>query len=74
MKGESNRLMVKEALRARRRLSRQRGRNRSPRPKTFVSEESAKNWAQKQGYTDFKLENLKTEASTVKKFRVIVEV
>lgn len=66
--------MVKEALRVRRRYSRQRSRNRMPRPKTFTTESAAKEWAQAQGFKDFKLENLKSDASTTKKIRVVVEV
>lgn len=66
--------MVKEALRVTRKLSRQRGRNRSPRPKTFSSEESANNWAKLQGFENFRLENVKEDSNQVKKIRVIVEI
>ena len=37
--------MVKEALRVTRRYSKQRGRNRAVRPKTFKTIEAAKHWA-----------------------------
>jgi len=66
--------MTKDALRVTRRLSRQRGRNRAPRPKTFSSEEAANKWAKEQGFKNFKLENMKNETNSKKKFRVIVEV
>jgi len=66
--------MVKDALRVTRMLSPKRGRNRSFRPKTFSSEESANTWAKAQGFTSYTLENLKSEASSKKKFRVVVEV
>jgi|AntAceMinimDraft_9_1070365.scaffolds.fasta_scaffold586477_1 hypothetical protein len=66
--------MVKDALRVTRKLSRQRGRNRFPRPKTFPSEELATIWAKAQGYENFRLENMKEEISQTKKIRVIVEV
>jgi hypothetical protein len=41
--------MVKEALRATRRLSKKRGRNRAPRAKTFANQEAAKHWAKETG-------------------------
>lgn len=66
--------MVKDALRVKRRLSRQRGRSRFPRPKTFSSEESATTWAKAQGYEKFSLENLKSVECKDKKIRVVVEV
>lgn len=66
--------MVKGALRVTRKLSKQRGRNRSPRPKTFSSEESATKWAKAQGFENFRLENLKENSKKDKKIRVIVEI
>ena len=66
--------MVKDALRVTRKLSRQRGRNRSPRPKTFSSEKAATEWAKAQGFENFTLENMKEEANSKKKIRVIVEI
>lgn len=66
--------MVKDALRVTRRLSKQRGRNRYPRPKTFSTEEAANAWAKAQGFTDYILENIKSDASSKKKIRVVVKV
>jgi len=66
--------MTKDALRVTRKLSRQRSRNRTPRPKTFSSEESANNWAKIQGFKNYKLENLRTDGNSVKKLRVVVEI
>ena len=66
--------MVKDALRVTRYNSKQRGRNRYPRPKTFSNEEAANAWAKKQGFTDYILENLKSEESSTKKIRVVVKV
>lgn len=66
--------MVKDALRVTRKLSKQRGRNRFPRPKTFSSEESANAWAKSQGFESFKLENMKSDVAGTKKIRVIVEL
>lgn len=42
------------------------------RPKTFKSEEKAKEWAEKQGLKDYKLLNLKSEESSKKKIKVIL--
>lgn len=48
-------------------------RNRSARPKTFKSEESAKAWAENKGVKNYKLVNLKNEESKTKKIRVVPE-
>lgn len=66
--------MVKEALRVKRYFSKQRGRVRTTRAKTFTTEEKAQTWAKEQGYTDFKIENLKSSEAKVGKYRVLVEV
>lgn len=66
--------MVKDALRVTRRLSKLRGRERTGRPKTFKSEEAAKEWAKEQGITNYQLENLKSPESTTKKIRILVEM
>lgn len=66
--------MVKDALRVTRRLSKLRGRNRSPRPKTFKTKESAEAWAKEQGYKTFTVENLKNDEAKQAKYRVVVEV
>lgn len=62
------------AVRVKRKFSRQRGRSRSPRAKTFSSEESAKAWAKEQGFEKYSLENLKSDDAKVPKFRVVVEI
>ena len=65
--------MVKLALRVSRRISKLRGRgNREVRPKTFTSEESAKNWADKNGVKNYELKNLKSPLNTTKKIQVVV--
>ena len=46
------------------------GRNRSPRPKTFVSEEAAKKWADLNGVTNYTLENLRVN-DIKKKIRIM---
>ena len=66
--------MVKDALRVTRRLSRLRGRERSTRPKTFKTEESATNWAKANNIEKFQLENLKSPDSATKKIRILIEV
>ena len=48
-----------------------RGRERKPRPKTFASEESARRWAEAQGITGYSLVNLKSEANSSKKIRIV---
>lgn len=42
------------------------------RPKTFKSEEKAKEWAEKQGFKGYKLVNLKSEESSKKKIKVVL--
>ncbi|MGE0792802.1 MAG: hypothetical protein AB7V77_01320 [Candidatus Woesearchaeota archaeon] len=64
----------KLAPRAKKYVSKLRGRVRANRAKTFKTEEAAKKWAEEQGFKDYKLENLKSTESTTKKLRVIVEV
>ncbi len=50
------------------------GRGRANRPKTFKSEESAKEWAEKEGLKDYKLENLRAPDSKKKpKIRVVAQ-
>lgn len=66
--------MVRESLRVRRRFSKQRGRNRTPRPKTFTTEESANKWAKSRGFEKYALENIRLDDRSKKKIRVIVEV
>lgn len=46
------------------------GRNRKARPKTFTSEQAAHTYAKAQGIAKYTLENLKSAASTQKKFRI----
>ena len=48
-----------------------RGRNRKARPKTFSSEDLAKAHADKEGLKDFKLVNMKSEASQTKKIKIV---
>ena len=48
----------------------QKSRNRTSRPKTFKSEESAKAYAEKNGMKDYKLVNLKSANSKTKKIRI----
>jgi len=67
-------IMTKDALRVTRRYSKLRGRERSPRPKTFASEEAAVAWAKAQGYTTFHVENLRSSEAKQGKFRVVVEI
>ena len=45
-------LTVLSALRARRRLSKKRGRNRATRAKTFATVEAAQHWAKETGVKD----------------------
>ena len=66
--------MVKEALRAKRRLSKLRGRERQARPKTFATEEAAKAWATEKGIKNYELENLRNELSAKKKIRILVQI
>jgi len=66
--------MTKTALRVTRRLSKSRGRSRSPRPKTFTTEESAHTWAKAQGLKEYELEHLTTDAAKQKKIRVVAFV
>jgi len=49
------------------------GRNRTPRPKTFKTEELAQAWAGKQGLKDFSLVNLRSTEAKEKKIRVVVK-
>ncbi len=66
--------MVKIALRVTRRLSKARGRSRSPRSKTFSTEESAHTWAKAQGFKEYELDNIKSDSAIVKKIRVVAFV
>ncbi|MFT4311630.1 MAG: hypothetical protein ACMXYF_00175 [Candidatus Woesearchaeota archaeon] len=49
------------------------GRNRTPRPKTFKTEQAAQDYAKKQGIKKFTLVNLRSDASSEKKIRVVVQ-
>ena len=42
------------------------------RPKTFNSEEAAKAWAEKKGLKDYKLVNLKSSESKIKKIKIVL--
>lgn len=66
--------MVNIAKRVSRYFSKLRGRVRSARPKTFKTEEAANKWAKEQGFTDYKLKNLKSTESSEKKIQVIIEI
>lgn len=66
--------MTHLAVRVKRRFSKQRGRSRQPRAKTFSSEELAKAWAKEQGFENFTIENMKNDEAKVSKYRVIVEI
>jgi hypothetical protein len=66
--------MVKSSSRVTRYFSVQRGRVRTTRAKTFTTEEKAKAWAKEQGYTDYKVENLRSSVAKIGKYRVVVEV
>lgn len=46
-------------------------RNRKPRLKTFLSEEKAKEYAQSQGYKNFKV--VKSRFGLSKKFKIVLE-
>ncbi len=46
-------------------------RNRKKRPKTFKSEESAKQWAEKNNVKDVSFYNLKSDSSSRSKIRLI---
>jgi len=50
-----------------------RGRNRTKRPKTFSTEESAKEYAKKQGLNSYKIVNLKLSNEGKAKFKVVTE-
>lgn len=62
------------AVRVKRKFSRQRGRNRAPRAKTFSTEEAAKSWAKEQGFENFSVQNMKNDDAKKAKFRVVVEI
>jgi len=47
------------------------GRHRLARPKTFTNEDSANAYAKANGITSFKLVNLKNEASSTKKLKIV---
>ena len=66
--------MTHLAVRVKRKFSRQRGRNRAFRPKTFKTKEAAEQWAKSQGYENFSIENMKNDEAKVAKYRVIVEI
>ena len=43
------------------------------RPRTFKTEEAAKAWAEKQKIKNYKLENIKSSESKIKKIRVVAQ-
>ena len=47
------------------------GRNRKVRPKTFASEDAARKYAEANKISSFELVNLKNDASSTKKFRIV---
>lgn len=49
------------------------GRCRAKRPKSFKTEESAKNWAAKMGIKSFELRNLKNPECKEKKLLIVVK-
>lgn len=49
------------------------GRNRKPRPKTFSTEEAAKQWAEAEGIKEYRLQNLRNLGATDKKIRIVVQ-
>lgn len=61
------------SIRCRQQNVRRISRNRSTRPKTFKTEESAKAYADANGIKDYTLKNLKFESSSVKKFQIITK-
>ena len=61
------------SIRANRDLRYQKSRSRKKRPKTFKTEDSAKAYAEKNGITNYKLVNLKTEKANIKKIRIVTE-
>jgi len=63
--------MGKKSTRVMRRLSKEKSRHRAARPKTFKTEEAAKTWAKTNNVTDFKLKNMKSPESAVKKIKII---
>lgn len=64
--------MINMSIRHDRDLRYQKSRERSSRPKTFKSEESAKIYADKEGIKKYQLENLKSAESKTKKLRMIL--
>jgi hypothetical protein len=49
------------------------GRHRSVRPKTFISEDAAKKYAEANKISSYELVNLKNDASSTKKFRIVLK-
>lgn len=47
------------------------GRHRSSRPKTFATEDAANKYAKENGITSFKLVNMKSEAASTKKLKIV---
>lgn len=47
------------------------GRHRISRPKTFATEDAANAYAKENGIASFKLVNLKSEAASTKKIRIV---
>lgn len=48
-------------------------RTRNPRPKTFKTEDAAKKWADAQGMKEYDIVNLRHDASSTKKFKVVAK-
>tara|TARA_Y100000031_G_C8098791_1_gene327713 strand:- start:126 stop:320 length:195 start_codon:yes stop_codon:yes gene_type:complete len=48
-------------------------RGRATRPKTFTSEEKAKEWALKKGIKKYVLKNMKSPEAKVKKIKVVAQ-
>jgi len=63
--------MAKEHYKPLKKCSFVTGRKRSPRPRTFKTEESAKKWADTQGLKNYQLQNLRTPESSTKKLRIV---
>lgn len=67
--------MVKMHTRQKRklRMSGLRGRNRSPKPKTFKSEEAAKKYAEAKGIKGYKLVDVAISRPNVKKLKIVLK-
>lgn len=63
--------MGKKSTRVMRRLSKEKTRHRKKRPKTFKTEETAREWAKANDISDYELKNMKSEESSIKKIKII---